>query len=73
MNKEFEVHILNEVGIAKARAIATAFDDLLENLKNICGFPLVVNGREMSIVRTKLEEASFFAKKTMAEVPENQR
>lgn len=61
MNKEFRVHLLNEVGIEKANKIATAFDGLLEQLKTICP-----EGREFSIVRTKLEEASFFAKKSMA-------
>ena len=66
MNKEFEVHILNELGKTKARDIAQAFDDCLNRLSTTCPA-----GREMSIVRTKLEEACFFAKKSMASDVEN--
>ena len=61
MNKEFEVHILNEDGIQKARDIAEIFDHTLELLKQFCP-----ESREFSIVKTKLEEACFFAKKSMA-------
>ena len=67
MNKEFQVHVLNEAGKAKANAIAAAFDELLDKLLKINPDPT----REMSLVRTKLEEASFFAKKAMACEPEN--
>jgi hypothetical protein len=63
MHKEFQVHMLNETGKAKATAIAEAFDELLTKLVNITGEP----SREMSLCRTKLEEASFFAKKAMAQ------
>ncbi len=66
MNKEFQVHMLNELGKTKARDIAQAFDDCLARLTTTCP-----PGREMSIVRTKLEEACFFAKKAMANDPEN--
>lgn len=68
MHPEFEVHILNDLGIHKAQKIATMFDDLLANLLAVCP-----PGRETSIVRTKLEEASFFAKKSMAKDPVNQK
>jgi len=61
MNKEFEVHMLTAAGKEKAAAIASTFDACLESLKLLCP-----SGREMSIVRTKLEEACFFAKKAMA-------
>lgn len=67
MNKEFEVHMLNDVGKSKAKAIAEAFDACLTALLAISPAP----SREMSIARTKLEEASFFAKKAMASQPEN--
>ena len=67
MNKEFTVHMLNDEGKAKAKAIAEAFDACLNKLLEIAPGP----SREMSIVRTKLEEASFFAKKAMASIPEN--
>ena len=61
MNKEFAVHILNEKGIGKAKEIALAFDNLLNHLNDLCP-----ESREFSICKTKLEEASFFAKKSMA-------
>ena len=67
MNKEFQVHALNETGKGKANAIAAAFDELLDKILKINPEPT----REMSLVRTKLEEASFFAKKAMACKPEN--
>lgn len=66
-NKEFQVHRLNEQGIAKANAIAEIFDVALDNLKCYCP-----EGRELAIVRTKLEEACFFAKKSIANLPGNQ-
>lgn len=68
MNKEFAVHILNPPGKEKAQAIAAAFDSCLEQLKTMCP-----DGRNLSIVKTKLEEACFFAKKAMAEQEENQQ
>lgn len=69
MRKEFEVHMLNELGKNDAREIAIAFELLLDTLESIAP----VDCREMSIVRTKLEEACFFAKKAMANIPENQQ
>jgi hypothetical protein len=65
---EFSVHILNGDGIAKANQIAQDFSELLSNLETTCGS----DGREMAIVRTKLQEAAFFAKRAMAIRPENQ-
>lgn len=66
---EFKVHILNDNGIDKARRLAEDFSTLLNSVEHLCG----AEGREMAIVRTKLEEASFFAKKAMASLPENQK
>ena len=66
MNKEFQVHMLNKIGQTKAASIAFAFDACLARLTELCP-----SGRELSIVRTKLEEACFFAKKSMASQPEN--
>ncbi len=60
-NPEFEVHMLNNDGKSLAIQIAAAFDLLLTKLQSHCP-----PGREMSIVKTKLEEACFFAKKAMA-------
>lgn len=68
MNPEFEVHRLNDDGIDKAEAIALMFDSLLNDLKDLCP-----EGREFSIMKTKLEEASFFAKKSMARSSVNQK
>lgn len=63
----FQFHRLNDDGIKKAEAIAETFTVILADLKRWCP-----DGREFSIVKTKLEEASFFAKKSMANAPENQ-
>jgi len=76
MNREFDSHILNEAGIDKAKKIAAVFDALLESLcpSDVrCGPALCPPGRELSIAKTKLEEACFFAKKAMAIQPENQQ
>lgn len=77
-NKEFEVHILNAQGIAKAKALAARFDELLDDLtgaNTVGGFTALASrfpSREMSLVRTHLELASFYAKKAMANDKENQ-
>jgi hypothetical protein len=61
MHEAFKVHMLSEEGKAKTKQIAEAFDELLSKLAGI-----IAEGRELAIVRTKLEEACFFAKKAMA-------
>jgi hypothetical protein len=66
---EFDVHMLNEDGKTKAFNIATILSTALNNLEQVCG----KDGREMAIVRTKMEEAGFFAKKAMATRMENQK
>lgn len=68
MDSLFQFHKLNDAGIEKALAIAKAFDDCLYQLRTVCP-----DGREFSIVKTKLEEACFFAKKSMAIQLENQK
>lgn len=67
MNPEFQVHRLNPGGLEKAESIAQVFDEALTKLKALCP-----DGRHFAIVKTKLEEASFFAKKSMACDPGNQ-
>jgi len=73
----FAFHKLNDDGQLKAVRIAEAFHNLYSDLHTIAfdgkdstqpGW----EGREWAIVRTKLEEACFYAKKSMATQPENQ-
>jgi len=68
---EFAVHMLNDLGKERAEDIAEAFSSALDEIEYLVGSP-GNHGREMSIVRTKMEEASFFAKKAMASQKENQ-
>lgn len=68
MRPAFAVHMLNDDGKAKATAIANAFDTLADELEELCP-----TGREFAIVMTKLEEACFFAKKSMANDVANQQ
>lgn len=67
MNALFSVHTLNLDSKQRAQEIACAFDDLLEYLERNCP-----ESRELSIVKTKLEEACFYAKKAMANDLDNQ-
>lgn len=60
-NPEFATHMLNEEGKEKAAIIRDSFDVLLNRLSSVC-----IPCRELSIAKTKLEEACFFAKKAMA-------
>lgn len=64
---EFKVHMLNTAGKAKATAIAEGFSILLDGLE-----ANGVTGRDLALVKTKLEEACFCAKRGMASLPENQ-
>lgn len=68
MHIEFRVHRLNEKGLAKAQKLANDFDHLLNELEQD-----IPPGRYLAIVKTKLEEACFFAKKGIAELTENQQ
>ena len=56
----FGYTLLNASGSQKATDIARYFTALLEELEVMCP-----KGRELSIVRTKLEEAAMFAKKSL--------
>ena len=64
---EFSVHMLNDSGKAKARSIASAFSDLLDAVE-----ATGCTGRDLALVKTKLEEACFCAKRGVASLPENQ-
>src|SRR5437764_1053304 len=63
----FRVHRLNDDGMKHAELIAESFDGLVLYLSKLCP-----ESREFSIVKTKLEEACFFAKKAMANHEPNQ-
>jgi hypothetical protein len=69
MKKEFQVHKLNESGMAAAKTLAEGFSKLLDQVEEQCQGG---DGRCLAIVRTKLEEACFFAKKSLASAPGNQ-
>lgn len=74
MHKAFEVHRLNEKGMGKAKQLAESFDKLLAEVQAITGTMQSQDpaGRERALVITHLELASFYAKKTMAQLQENQ-
>lgn len=59
---EFRVHKLSAVGLRRADKLAEIFSACLSAVEGECG----AASREMAIVRTKLQEASFFAKRSMA-------
>lgn len=67
MRAEFKFHKLNKDGQEVAIKMAQCFDELLTDLEEVCQ-----SGRELSIAKTKLEEACFFAKKAMAINPHYQ-
>lgn len=66
---EFKSHILSDGGLRKAEEIGSTFTEALDKLESICG----KDGREMALVRTHLQDASFYAKRAMAVRPENQK
>jgi len=70
-NKEFEVHKLSDIGLEKAGLIRDLFDTFLTALEQL--LTTSTSSREFSIVKTKLEEACFFAKKSMAINLSNQK
>lgn len=68
MRSEFDVHLLNDVGLTRARELAEVFSDALTRIE-----ALVPPGRERALVITKLQEACFFAKRGIAVDSANQR
>lgn len=61
MNKEFKKYIPTEDGKKGLDAIPKLFDKLLNDLEL-----MLPDSREFSIVKTKLEEACFYANKCCA-------
>jgi len=57
----FKVHMLNHKGIEKAVQIEHAFDTLVNKIHTS-----IEDDRCKALMLTKLEEASFYAKKGMA-------
>lgn len=69
MDPLFQVHKLNEDGLAKATQLANSFDNCLMQVQGVIGSS---PSRELALVRTHMELASFYAKKAMAINPANQ-
>jgi hypothetical protein len=63
----FQSHRVNAEGARNLELVAESFDSLLLYLSKLCP-----DSREFSIAKTKLEEACFFARKAVANCPENQ-
>lgn len=57
----FKVHLLNEDGKLLAVKMAEDFTTLLSSLSAV-----LQDSRDFSIVKTKLQEACFFAKRALA-------
>lgn len=68
MRKEFTKSLLNVTGCEKMNAAAEVLSGALDKLEEIAG----ADGREMALVRTKLEEAGFYVTRSIALRPENQ-
>ena len=68
MRKEFKTHLLNEKGLKEIKEIAGIYNELLNV---ICA--LVPESRELTIAKTKLEEACFFSKKAVAGKEDNHK
>jgi hypothetical protein len=67
MDPLFAVQELDTEGAKRANHIAGAFDNLLSDIRQqIEPTGREPTSREYSIVRTKLEEACFYAKKALA-------
>lgn len=70
---EFKVHRLNAAGLSGADSIAKAFDRALAEVRLIAERTNdKCNARELALVVTTLQTASFWAKRAMALLPEYQ-
>lgn len=62
----FKVHRLNPAGIAAAQELARDFTELVRKCEAVAG---VATSRELSLVKTHLQEASYSAKRALAMNP----
>ena len=62
MRNEFKVHRLTEEGLNYAVTMGEKFSDLLDWLETVCQ-----SSAELTICKRKLEEASFYSKKSLAQ------
>jgi hypothetical protein len=67
IRKEFRVHRLNEGGLKKCEELAVAFSSTLDLIDALAPLP----SREKSVAITNLEQASAWAKRALAQNPEN--
>jgi len=67
MRPEFQVHLLNAQGLNRAKELGEVFSDALDNIE-----VLIPAGRDRALVITKMQEASYFAKRAIAADPANQ-
>lgn len=74
---EFKVHELNEEGFKRARFLADLFSQLLNSVESLAKCPIGADpapgGREMALVRTHMQLASFYAKRAVAMHPAHQK
>lgn len=59
-SKLFKVHILNELGLEKAKQLAEQFENVLKYVEEAAE-----PSRELSLFMTNLEQACFYAKKSI--------
>lgn len=69
VRSNFRAHAVNAHGLSQARKLAELFSEMLSSIEEISG----TEGREITIIRTKLEEACFFAMRAMASQASNQQ
>ncbi len=66
---------VNVEGYAKLERVLELFQGLLSEVEHLCNTdcPRLPNVREVALVATKLQEASFYAVRAITLAPENQQ
>lgn len=67
---QFRTHALNDLGKERSAAVRQLLSETLDQLEVLVG-DKPSNARELSIVRTKIEEAGMFAQKALSLNPAN--